>query len=65
MNYSQLKSQEESYQMDIELLRFIQGPALYEDLVMGFKAGKEYLVDPLSTAMKIDMNRLPERCLLD
>jgi hypothetical protein len=65
LDYRRLDRQEESYQNDINLLRSIQGPALYEDLLMGFLAGKEYLVDPFSSAQMIRANRFPEELLVE
>jgi Dolichyl-phosphate-mannose-protein mannosyltransferase len=65
INYKNLERQEEAYKNDIRLLQSIQGPALYEDLLLGFESGKKYLIDPFNSALMIYANRLPEERLLD
>jgi hypothetical protein len=65
LDYSRLKRQAEAYQNDIKLLQSIPGPALYEDILMGFEANKEFLVDPDNSTMMILANRWPEELLVD
>ena len=65
LNFDRLKQQEEAYRKDVALLQSITGPALYEDLLLGFASGKELLFEPLNGWFLIVSGRIPERILLD
>ena len=65
LNFDRLKQQEEAYRKDVALLQSITGPALYEDLLLGFAAGKELLFEPFNGTLLIVSGRIPERILLD
>lgn len=65
LNYNELKQQEKDYRTSVELLRSIDGAALFEDPLLGFDAGKEFLFDPFIGTDLIWSRRIPERVLTD
>ena len=65
LNFDRLKEQEEAYRKDVTLLQSIPGPVLFEDLLLGFAAGKELLFEPFNGTLLIVSGRIPERILLD
>lgn len=62
---TQLNRDEEVYRDDVARLRAIPGPALFENLLLGYDAGKEVIVDPFNSAQLTVAGRIPERLLLD
>jgi hypothetical protein len=65
LNYEELRQQEVAYKKEVLLLKSIPGPVLYEELLLGFEAGKELLVDPFNVAQMIVSGRMPEEILTD
>ncbi len=65
LDYAALRSGGEAYRQDVALLRSLDGPALYEDLLLGYDAGKDFLVDPFLATQLMLAGRLPEAALLD
>lgn len=65
LDYEGLSQRELSYQKEVSLLRSIPGPALYEERLLGFDAGKKFLVDISKASYRITAGRLPETVLLD
>lgn len=65
MDYEQLALQEIAYKNDVSFLKSISGPVLYEELLLGFDAEKEFLVDTHNVARMITAGRLSEDILLD
>ncbi len=65
LNYNRLKQQEKDYRTSVELLRSIDGAALFEEPLLGFDAGKEFLFDPFIGTDLIWSRRIPERVLTD
>jgi hypothetical protein len=63
--YEELRRSEQAYQKQVELLRSLPGPALFESLLLGFDAGKEFLLDPFSAAQMMVYGRIPEKLLTD
>lgn len=61
--HDQLDRLEKTYQQDVQLLRAIPGPALFEDALLGFDSGKKYLLDPFNTAQNMVNGRIPEQLL--
>lgn len=61
----QLRRNEETYELDVALLKSIPGPALFESMLLGFDAGKEFLYDPFNTAVMMAAGRIPEGLLVD
>jgi hypothetical protein len=65
LDHGRLEREEQAYRADVELLRAVPGPALFEELLLGFEAGKEFLFDPFSGSQMILSGRLPESLLTD
>jgi hypothetical protein len=65
LDQGRLEREEQAYRADVELLRSVPGPALFEELLLGFDAGKEFLFDPFSGSQMILSGRLPESLLTD
>ena len=65
LNYDRLKQEEEAYQKDVKLLQSIPGPALFEEPLLGFDAGKELLFESFDGSQQIVSGRIPERILTD
>ncbi len=65
LDYNAFAQDEKAYRQDVELLRSIPGPALFEDPLLGFAAGKEFLFDPFAGSQMIASGRVPERVLTD
>jgi len=65
LNYDGLKQQEAAYHRDVELLQSISGPALFEEPLLGFEAGKEFMFDPFNGSQMIVSRRVPETVLTD
>lgn len=65
LNYEKLRQQDMTYKNEVLLLRSIMGPVLGEGLLLGFEAGKEFLVDPFNLTQLIRSGRVPEKILVD
>ncbi len=65
LNYDAFRLDEKAYREDVELLRSIPGPALFEDPLLGFAAGKEFLFDAFAGSQMVASGRIPERVLTD
>lgn len=65
LRYRELRRAEAAYERQVALLRSIPGAALYESLLLGYDAGKEFLVEPFNVAQMIVMGRIPEAILTD
>jgi Dolichyl-phosphate-mannose-protein mannosyltransferase len=65
IDYGELRRSEEIYRNDVALLRSIPGPALFDSLLLGYDAGKEFLLDPINTAQLIVMGRVRESLVTD
>jgi hypothetical protein len=65
VNYKALKEKEENNQIAIQYLQSQKGPALFEDLLLGFSAGKECLFDPFSVSQMMASGRIREELLID
>jgi hypothetical protein len=65
LTYDTLKNREEAYLKDVVLLRSIEGPALFEELLIGFDSRKPFLFDPCAGSMLIVSGRIPEKILTD
>src|SRR5262249_41389428 len=63
LRYDGLARLEEVYQQDVQLLRAIPGPVLFEDALLGFDAGKEYLFDAFASAQLMVSGNIPEQIL--
>jgi hypothetical protein len=63
LDHDKLKTREEIYHQDVQLLRAIPGSALFEDALLGFDAGKQYLLDPFAVAQMIVDGSIPEQIL--
>jgi hypothetical protein len=64
-NYGRLQREEAAYLADVALLRSIPGPALFEEPLLGYDAGKELLYDPFTGSLGIVTGRVPEAVLVD
>jgi hypothetical protein len=62
---SRLDREEAAYLDDVALLRRTPGPALFEEPLMGFDAGKEFLFDPFGGSLSMVSGRVPESLLVD
>jgi hypothetical protein len=65
LNYDKLQRTEQAYRKQVELLRSIPGPALFESLLLGFDAGKEFLYEPFGAAQMMISGRIRETILTD
>jgi hypothetical protein len=65
LNYDRFKQQDAAYRRDVELLESIPGPALFEEPLLGFEAGKEFVFDPFNGSQMIVYGRIPEKILTD
>ena len=65
LDYGRLRRAEEVYRADVALLQSIPGPALFESLLLGYDAGKEFLLDPINSAQMIVMGRIRETLVTD
>lgn len=65
LNFGALKQNEEIYRNDVALLQSFPEPVLFEPLLLGFHAGKEFLFDASSGSMMIVAGRVPEKNLID
>jgi hypothetical protein len=63
LRYHDLSLLEEAHKKDTERLRSITGPALFENLLLGFDAGKDLFFDPFSGSLMIASGRVPEETL--
>ena len=63
--YEELRRSDRAYRRQVNLLRSIPGPALYENLLLGFDAGKEFLYEPFNAAQEMAAGRMPESILTD
>jgi hypothetical protein len=63
LDYAKLRREEEAYRRDVELLKGLPGPALFEEPLLGFDAGKELRFDPFIGSQMILSGRLPESFL--
>jgi hypothetical protein len=64
LDYQELKSVEQRYLADVRRLQSIAGPALFEEPLIGFDAGKDFLFDPFLGSMLMSRGRLPEDVLI-
>ena len=64
LNYESIREKAKTYQEDVELLRSLPGPALFEEPLVGYHAGKEFLFDPLLGSQLMLFRRLPEETLI-
>jgi hypothetical protein len=62
---ARLGREEAAYLADVALLRRTPGPALFEEPLMGYDAGKEFLFDPFGGSLAMVSGRAPESLLLD
>ncbi|HEX9445106.1 MAG TPA: hypothetical protein VGA73_13355 [Candidatus Binatia bacterium] len=60
-----LERADQAYRRQVNLLRSIPGPALYENLLLGFDAGKEFLYEPFNAAQQMTAGRMRESILTD
>ena len=61
----QLDRDEKRYSADVAQLRAIPGPALFENLLLGFDAGKDFWYDPFNVTQMVVAGHIPEQLLLD
>jgi hypothetical protein len=64
LDYGALAAAERQYAADVQRLRSIQGPALFEDVLLGLDAGKDFLFDPFLGATLMSRGRLSEEVLI-
>ena len=64
-NLARLSREEAAYLGDVALLKRLPGPALFEEPLLGFDAGKEFLFDPFTGSLSVVSGRVPESVLLD
>ena len=62
--YVRNRQLEDVYRHDVEALRAIPGPALFENSLLGFQAGKEFLFDPFAASQLIVDGRIKEQSLV-
>lgn len=65
LNFARLAREEAAYLQDVALLRSLHGPALFEEPLLGFDAGKDLLFDPFAGSLAIVSGRVAESVLLD
>jgi hypothetical protein len=65
LDYEALERREREFEADVELLRSIRGPTLFEEPLLGFEAGKEFVFDPFAGPQLMVAGRLPESVLVD
>lgn len=69
LNYDRVKDRlkyvEGEYQKDVRLLRSIEGPSLFEDILLGYDSRKDFLFDSFVGNQLIVSGRIPEKILLD
>jgi len=65
LNFARLAREEAAYLEDVTLLRSLHGPALFEEPLLGFDAGKDLLFDPFAGSLAIVSGRVAESVLLD
>ena len=65
LNYDDLRRSDQAYHSQVQLLKSIPGPALFENLLMGFDAGKECVYEPFGAAQLMVSGRMRERILTD
>jgi hypothetical protein len=63
LDYAKLEREEEAYLKDVELLRGIPDPVLFEEPLLGFDAGKQLRFDPFIGSQMILSGRLSESFL--
>jgi hypothetical protein len=63
-NYDQLGHNEEIYRNDVRFLKSIPGSALFENPLLGFDAGKEFLFDPFNGTQMMVAGRIAEQLLV-
>jgi hypothetical protein len=64
LEYEGLSQREVAYKKEVLLLRSISGPVLYQERLLGFDAGKEFLVDISKAAQMIVSGRIPEELMI-
>jgi hypothetical protein len=64
-DYGALRATNARYQQDVRLLASVPGPALFEDPLLGFDAGKPFLFDPFNGTQLMVAGRLPEQLITD
>jgi hypothetical protein len=65
LDYGALRHSDEAYRRQVRLLQAIPGPALFESLLLGFDAGKEFLLEPFNAAQMMASGRIRESILTD
>jgi len=63
LDYDRLRTREQAYRMDVELLKSFPGPTFFEDPLLGFHAGKQFLFDSFLGSQMILAGRVPEDIL--
>jgi hypothetical protein len=64
LDYDTLAAAERRYLADVQRLRSIAGPALFEDPLLGFDAGKDFLFDPFLGSTLMSRGRLSEEVVI-
>jgi hypothetical protein len=62
-DYDKLRFEAKAYRADVKLLKTFPGPALFDDLLLGFDGGKELLFDVSNTSKLMFSGRIPEGTL--
>jgi hypothetical protein len=65
LDYQALQSVERRYLADVRRLRSTPGPALFEEALIGFDAGKDFVFDPFLGSTLMEKGRLSEDILID
>jgi hypothetical protein len=64
-DYANLQIKNKLYREDVLFLKSIPGPALFNDLLLGFDAGKDFLFDPFNGSQLMASGRIPENMITD
>lgn len=65
LDYPRLQGQERVHLADVARLRSIAGPVLFEDPLLGFQAGREFLFDPFLGTLMMVRGRISETILTE
>jgi hypothetical protein len=65
LDYDHLRTEEQTYRMDVELLKSFPGRTLFENPLLGFHAGKQFLFDACVSSEMIVAGRIPEQVLAE
>ena len=63
-DYRTLVTRELAFENDVALMRSVDGPALFEEPLLGIEAGKDFVVDAFNTSIMIRSGRVPESLLI-